>query len=426
LTHVWTRTNVKDETLSKDQFFKALANYLNCESCEGMIEAVNYYEIASETYQSLKSQEPEDIRNALIFIVAKVINKNLNLDNVKFAEALENIFKDLVENKKEFVTEEGFAVLVRANLGDQFFDGRESELIHSCKEFYTFARTFIILTHVVPGKPSINAKLIRNFVWDKAFEGSEYALDFVDLKINSIMKYFAIESKDLPHSLTLFNKGQTIIYKLYYVLEHFYGKAITYVANSNVYTTADTYLDLTTKLQYAQKKALEGATYAREQILAPGLKYVEGKRDEVIVLIKGLNKDSLQKYQKILVEKFDFLKRCSIVMYRETIQLKMDKDALNGYYKDLRAEVLALYNEVKSFEKVKIVSAGNDLYKRALAKVKSIQEAADKLNENNANNRVEESQATTAINNEGEQQQQEEQDNEEASQLDNQKGERTH
>jgi len=80
-----------------------------------------------------------------------------------------------------------------------------------------------------------------------------------------------------------------------------------------------------------------------------------------------------------LFEKYELLRRCTIIIYKDSVELITDKEKLQGLQSDLKGQLEDLYQDIKSRNVQKIKSKAGDVYQRALEKMQNLTERAENL-----------------------------------------------
>jgi len=383
LAGLWVMQNTPFDgnVVSKESFlqsFDALSKNKDEKDFKDLPNA--FYSIASTMWVALKDPSNDDIKNILLEIVAKTINKSLNLENESLAQGLYNMFKMLIEKKKELVSEEAFISLVRVYLGETAWKAKDSEFCNACRDFYTFAKRFVLVDF--PHNPHTKdiVRLITSFIKDKGFLYSEQILDLVESQIDRSINYFKIECKALPDAVTLLKKAERIVYKIQLLATYLLKTANTRVKSSPLYIKADERFHVTEKVDLALHYALFGYEYATTKVVKPAIEYIKVNNDRIkgklSIVFENVNLEVVKAHYNRLREKYQLLKKCTAVIYGDVLHLKFDKESLKEYSEAVKQEILYIYNELKTLEKQRILTLGNQLYQNALKKFNQIQTRA--------------------------------------------------
>jgi hypothetical protein len=106
----------------------------------------NFYGAAQNVWRTMRQPNIEEIKQAVLEIVARTINKNLGKSDESFGNSIYHIFCTLVNNKNELVSEQTYISMVRSKYQQQTgLEAFDQTLSRSALEYYDFAKRFILL-----------------------------------------------------------------------------------------------------------------------------------------------------------------------------------------------------------------------------------------------------------------------------------------
>jgi hypothetical protein len=341
-----------------------------------------FYDIVKSLWTALNNPSNEDIRNALLDTVAKTISKVNNFENDSFATGLYSMFKTLIEKSKEFVTEESFVSYTKLYLGEANWKKAEHGHAVATREFYTFAKRFVLLDAPTCLRQSMNNWIVSN-IKDKSIGYVDCSFNLVEGRINKIIEHFGIKHEAFPEALSVIQRPKIIALKAFFIVNYFYAVGLDKIKGSNLYITANKKFDLENRFNSLVVLGTNYYTQTRVKVVDPAIEFVKinhrNVKEKVEVIFDGLNVEAVKTNYSILREKFTFLKNCTAIIKDDVLKLVFDRKALLQLGEDAKSELLHVYSELKTLEKKKVENVGVELYKKALAKLNSVRARAGEV-----------------------------------------------
>lgn len=357
------------------QSFEALGKIKNEEKVKNIL--LNFYKITSAVWTSLKNPSNEDLRNALLDAVAKTLNKNLGLETDTFSTGLYTTFKMIIESNKEFVVEEAYIESVRQYLGDEFWMKNETNFIHASREFYTFAKRFVLIDF----PPCYNKrmrKVLMNYIKDTTFKYGDLSLDYIEDQMKKIYSYLKIEHEPVSPSLNFTKRVHRLFTDLQILAQVGFQFTLNKVTSNKFYIKVNELTGFETRAISLYQMAEHSYQTTKVKFIEPTIDYIRTSnkmiKDKITITFEGLNLDLVKTQFNNIRKKYHILKDTTAIITQNILSIVFDKQALMELGTDAKSELIKIYNELKSLDLNRAKNLGSDLYKRALLKLNELKQ----------------------------------------------------
>jgi len=345
----------------------------------------SFYYFASEMWKSLDNPHLDTIRTTILNIVAKTVNRTNHFSDESVGTALYNMITMLIEKRRELVSPETFLHLVRLSLGEDYFNNQQHLITTACHQYYTFAKTFLLIDFPLATHNDDVLKMIGGFIQDNTFYYGDSTLNFIEKRIDFLLKLAGQENKEYMEDHNITEKAQRILKKIKTLSAVPFKKVedvIHQVQVTKAYTALDKHLHINDKIDHSIYLTAWGYNLLKENLLQPSLttfRVITNKaKSQMTVVIDGLDVQLLKKKYTKLHAKYEVLQKCVVIVADETVKLVFDKKALLALEKEGKEELNRLYHELKSLEAEKIAGVGMEYYAKILKKAKQTYSTASK------------------------------------------------
>ena len=314
-------------------------------------------------------------RTTILEFTARAVSKTYAFEDDSLASALSSMLRMLIEKRRELVSSESFQNLIKTSLGEEFYTNHSIAIKAATNEYYVFAKRFILIDFPLATNNKDVLKLILNFVQDNTFYYGDFTLNFVEKRLNFLLKALGQPQEESAEDQTLAEKAQRVFKKIFAISAFPFKRietAIHQVQNTKAFTTIDNYLHINDKIDDTIFVTAWGYNLLKENILEPGVNAVrvvsDKARSQVTVIIHGLDVQILKKKYTQLHAKYEVLQKCAVIVTNETVKLIFDKQALAEMEENGRKELNRLYHELRSLEREKVKNISLEYYSTIMKK----------------------------------------------------------
>jgi len=343
----------------------------------------SFYSYASQIWKALNEPSLEDLRNAILEIVAQTINQVYHLKEEVLATTLYNITRMLIEKRREFVSGESFLNLVRINVGEDFCFHNSQAIKSASNEYYIFAKRFVLIEFPLATNHKDVWKLIVNFIQENSYFYGDSTLNFVEKRLDFCLRFLGQKYENNIHESKLSEKAQRILHKAFLLSISplkMTENAVSKLQTTKAYNTVDSYLHITDRFKDIVFISEFAFNIVRANLIDPSfdmIKFIAHKTKSTIsIVMKGVNIPVLKKNYRKLYTKFEILKQCVVAIVGETLNIIFDKEALLELGDIGKKELYRFYNEVRTLEKEKIKNLGIEYYSNLIKKANKTYKSA--------------------------------------------------
>ena len=395
---LWILQNpIHSEQIStKESFLESLRNFdiskQSIDHEEVMHIATRFYEILSIQWSKLKEPTAEDIKHILIHSVAITIGKGLQKTDDLYAGNLVHAFKNMVEKKRELMSNESFIQVVKRLTGDLWTD--DAAFKKATHDFYIFAKRYTLIDLPIVMNPKSVSKALVGYTKDMSKNYTVIILNLINRYLDTLIEFLGIEvSEEEELSSSFGNKINLVLRKLHLISTKLYSRSISITTNNKLFITIDDYINFKQRFddisfvtistinifksnvyEPAQKFALTSCdrlyTDYQVKIYQPAATFITNQFD--IIAIKTFNIDIkvLQERLPSIKETYEYLREATFIIKDSMLEIKFEKESLIKYRHQIMEQVGALYVELKNMDLEKTKEFISNIYNDALKKLK--------------------------------------------------------
>ena len=405
LVGLWILQNssYSEKITSKEDFLESLRNFdMSKKSTEQdqeeiMLVATRFYEILSTEWSKLKEPTTQDIKHILLHSVAVTIGKGLQQMDDFYAGNLVHAFKDMIEKKRELMSNESFIQVVKQLTGNVWTD--DDAFKKATHDFYIFAKRFTLIDLPIVVSPKNVSKALVGYTKDMSTNYADVVLNLVNRYIDTLIDFLSIEVPKEEAISSFRNKTSLVLEKLYLITTNLYSRSISVVTTNKLFRTVDDYIQFRQRFDdisflaittikifryniYEPSQQFAITTYDRLYkeyqiiIYRPIATFIMNKFDiatkQIFITLKIFNIDIEILREKLpsIKETYEYLREATFIIRDSILEIKFDKENLIRYRQQITEQLEALYGELRKMDTDKTKEYAFNLYKNALKTLK--------------------------------------------------------
>jgi len=342
-----------------------------------------FYETISAEWNSVRGANSKKLKEFILRIIARVINKELGFTDEVFHQALFNTFKTLSQDKNELMNQTLFKDSVWEQLDGSHKSRGFDAIQEASKEYYNFAKRFILFDFPKRIDHQSLTALTGGLIKDRLFHWSDTSLNLIERNLDAVMKFIKVGYSGPKEVSTLVQKSERIFRKMFvltfYPIQYVSEKALEYKDNST-YITADKYINLTRKLEETIYYTMWGYDILKTKALTPTYEFIRVNIDKTksfaVVTFDNLNSRLVKKNFQRIHGNYEILKTAIVIIQNRLVKFIFDDKTLGEIGESIQNELLRLYKDLKGFEEEKVKAIGLEYYQWVLNGYKRAQKEA--------------------------------------------------
>jgi hypothetical protein len=333
-----------------------------------------FYQIASELWAKLQEPTSEDIKNTLLHAVAKTIGKRVGAKDGFYSGNLVHNFKELVETKKEVVSDDAFIEIVKGMTGNAWLNDQEYR--KGTHDFYIFAKRFTLVDlPLIVSTKSVSQALFSYFQ-ELSRRYAEKGLNWIEVYLDTFLMLFGQEFENEQDGTSLIVRSRNVMSKMGTLAKACLDSSTSYATSTRLYITADKYIDFKQRLDDFTVIALTMMNLIDANLYKPTKQFITAKFDQVTktytVILQGLNSEVVKEKLALAKEGYEYLKEATFYLKDQLLEIRFTKEHVLQYKDQITEQVLSLYEELKKINSVeKAKEKAQQLYIEAIATLKA-------------------------------------------------------
>ena len=336
--------------------------------------AKNFYESASKIWVDMIAPSKEVIREKSLQIAAGAIFLDFKLKDNQFEVLAPAVFELIAGNKNHFSSFQGFVEILCQKSGKKIYT-----LIHqytqAARAFYDFAKRFYFEQFPSKFCDQSTRKFVLLVAKNKAKCSMELLLLQIDRVLSWLCEYSDVQYKPETLPIDVSERLRYITQKSVFVSRKNFERTITWLQETQGYKKIDGYIGFEDR--YNELRSVYQMMYdlIEARIYDPAVQGISAVYDNLSrqwrFIVRNVDERVLIRQRKYLFSKYKFLKDSIISLKDQVLEIRLDKESLQKYSKNLREQLLCFIGEIKELNQDKIKIIGSQIYRKALENVKA-------------------------------------------------------